>query len=148
MRCVCRRPIEIEQTEIVEVEIQQQDKEEFESLTCKDALSSSTPSSCYAPVVPLRKEPFCQRHLELRELQTRLMRTTGRSSLVRGITQRQRDTEAFKHEPGSLGTVCIDEMDSVLGIFQEEHEAVNSFFPDRAVRSYNILHYSLELTCC
>ena len=49
MRCVCRRPIEIEQTEIVEVEIQQQDKEEFESLTCKDALSSSTPSSCYAP---------------------------------------------------------------------------------------------------
>jgi hypothetical protein len=49
MRCVCRRAVEIEQTEIMKVEIQQQDKEEFESLACKDALSSSTPSPCYAP---------------------------------------------------------------------------------------------------
>ena len=67
------------------------------------------------------------------------MRTTGRSSLVRGITQRRRDTEASEHDLGSVGTVCIDEMDSALGIFQEEHEAMNSFFPDRAVRSCDIL---------
>ena len=55
MRCVCRRPVEIEQTETMKVEIQQQDKEEFESLTLKDALtfkdalSSSTLSPCHAP---------------------------------------------------------------------------------------------------
>ena len=48
MRCVCRRPVEIEQTETMKVEIQQQDKEEFESLTFKDALSSSTLSPCHA----------------------------------------------------------------------------------------------------
>jgi hypothetical protein len=49
MRCVCWRPVEIEQTETMKVEIQQQDKEEFESLTFKDALSSSTLSPCHAP---------------------------------------------------------------------------------------------------
>ena len=60
MRCVCRRAVEIEQTKIMKVEIQQQDKEEFESLACKDNIVIVNAESLLRPtVVPLRKEPLC-----------------------------------------------------------------------------------------
>jgi hypothetical protein len=44
----------------MKVEIQQQDKEEFESLACKDNIVIVNAESLLRPtVVPLRKEPLC-----------------------------------------------------------------------------------------
>jgi anti-anti-sigma regulatory factor len=41
--------------------------------------------------------------------------------------------------PPHLSLMVLPKLDTVFESFQEEQEAVNSFFPDRAIRPYDIL---------
>jgi anti-sigma B factor antagonist len=46
--------------------------------------------------------------------------------------------------PLHLSLMVLTKLDTVFEVFTEEQDAVNSFFPDRAVRHYDILEWVQE----
>jgi anti-sigma B factor antagonist len=48
--------------------------------------------------------------------------------------------------PRRLGPMVVTKLDTVFEVFTEEQDAINSFFPDRAVRRYDILDWVQEQT--
>ena len=46
--------------------------------------------------------------------------------------------------PRHLSLTVLTKLDTVFEIFKDEQDAVNSFFPDRAVRHYDILEWVQE----
>lgn len=47
--------------------------------------------------------------------------------------------------PDHMDPALLMKQDTVLEVFRDEQDAVNSFFPDRAVRHYDILEFVEEL---
>ena len=47
--------------------------------------------------------------------------------------------------PNQMDPALLMKQDTVLEVFKDEQDAVNSFFPDRAVRHYDILELVEEL---
>jgi anti-sigma B factor antagonist len=47
--------------------------------------------------------------------------------------------------PHHMDPALLMKQDTVLEVFKDEQDAVNSFFPDRAVRHYDILEFVEEL---
>jgi anti-sigma B factor antagonist len=47
--------------------------------------------------------------------------------------------------PSHLSLMVLTKVDTVFEVFTDEQDAVNSFFPDRAVRHYDILEFVEEL---
>jgi anti-sigma B factor antagonist len=48
--------------------------------------------------------------------------------------------------PRHLSLMVLTKVDTVFEVFTDEQDAVNSFFPDRAVRRYDILEFVEELS--
>jgi anti-sigma B factor antagonist len=48
--------------------------------------------------------------------------------------------------PSHLSLMVLTKVDTVFEVFTDEQDAVNSFFPDRAVRHYDILEFVEELS--
>ena len=46
--------------------------------------------------------------------------------------------------PSHLSLMVLTKLDTVFEVFTDEQDAINSFFPDRAVRHYDILEFVRE----
>jgi anti-sigma B factor antagonist len=70
--------------------------------------------------------------------------STGLGSLVIGFTSLQRSGGALKLvnlNKRNLELLVLTKLSTVFELFNEEQDAVNSFFPDREIKRFDILNF-------
>ena len=70
----------------------------------------------------------------------------GLGALVFGYARISKSGGALKllNLPPDVSLTVLTKLDTVFEVFTDEQDAVNSFFPDRAVRRYDILDWLRE----
>jgi len=80
--------------------------------------------------------------------QTKQIDEDGLGALIVCNARLQKASGALKLvnvSPNQIDPALLMKQDTVLEVFKDEQDAVNSFFPDRAVRHYDILELVEEL---
>lgn len=70
--------------------------------------------------------------------------TTGLGTLLFALAELRKaggNLAIFNVKRAHFELLPTARLETVLELFQDEHEAINSFFPDRAVRHFDILEF-------
>ena len=124
------------------LEIEKREREGIVILDLKGRLTAEEASVLRDAFQELRAAGSNQAILNLQELD--YIDSTGLGSMVLGYTTMQKAGGKLKLmnlSPRNVELIVLTKLETVFEIFDDEQEAVNSFFPNREIRRFDILEF-------